>query len=146
MSFRDVASSEHRILCVDDEIIGTRVRGEILKEHGYSVVLYHCPLAVLRCDLSIFDLAVLDFQMPGLNGRELFLRMRALGARFPIVLLTGCVDALSYEERVLFARCLDKGMPIQRLLETIAEFLNPDQIPDWEREGNSEPPRYSSDR
>jgi CheY-like chemotaxis protein len=47
-----------------DEIIGTRIRGEILKEHGYSVALYNCPLAVLRCDLSIFDLAVLDFQMP----------------------------------------------------------------------------------
>ncbi len=121
----------YRILCVDDEIIGARIRGEILKEHGYSVVLYHCPLAVLRCDLSMFDLAVLDFQMPGLNGRELFLRMRALGARFPIVLLTGCVDALSYEERVLFARCLDKGMPIQRLLETIAEFLDPNHVPDW---------------
>ena len=121
---------KHRILCVDDEIIGTTMRGEILKEHGHSVVLYHCPLAVLRCDLSMFDLAVLDFQMPGLNGRELFLRMRALGARFPIVLLTGCVDALSYEDRVLFARCINKGTPIQRLLETIAEFLDPDQVPD----------------
>ena len=80
---------KHRILCVDDEIPGTRMRGEILREHGYSVVLYDCPLAALHCDLSMFDLAILDFQMPGLNGRELFLRMRALGARFPIVLLTG---------------------------------------------------------
>lgn len=131
MSFSNVALRKHRILCVDDEIVGTRMRGEILKEHGYSVVLYHCPLAVLRSDLSVFDLAVLDFQMPGLNGRELFLRMRALGARFPIVLLAGCIDALSHEERVLFARCLDKGMPIQHLLETIAEFLDPNQVPDW---------------
>jgi FixJ family two-component response regulator len=69
--------------------------------------------------------------MPGLNGRELFLRMRAFGARFPIVLLTGDMDALSYEERVLFARCLDKSTPIQHLLETIAEFLGPDQVPDF---------------
>ena len=121
---------KHRILCVDDDITGTAMRGEILKQHGYSVVLYHCPLAVLRCDLSVFDLAVLDFQMPGLNGRELFLRMRAVGARFPIVLLAGCADALSYEDRVLFARCIEKGMPIQRLLDTIAEFLDPDQVPD----------------
>ena len=141
-----MASSKHRILCVDDEIIGARMRGEILKEHGYSVVLYRCPLAVLRCDLSIFDLAILDFQMPGLNGRELLLRMRALGARFPIILLTGCLGALSCEDCVLFARCLDKGMPIWRLLETIAEFLDPNQVPDWEREGKSEPPRYPSDR
>jgi CheY-like chemotaxis protein len=116
---------KHRILCVDDDIVGTTLRGSILEGHGYTVVLYHCPLATLRCDLSMFDLAVLDFQMPGLNGRELFLRMRALGARFPIVLLTGCIDALSCEDRVLFARCLEKSRPIECLLETIAEFLEP---------------------
>ena len=61
-----VQINKHRILCVDDEIIGTRIRGEILREHGYSVVLYDCPLAVLHCDLSMLDLAILDFQMPGL--------------------------------------------------------------------------------
>ena len=118
-----VQPHKHRILCVDDEIRGTRMRGEILRERGYSVVLYHCPLAVLDCDLSLFDLAILDFEMPGLNGRELFLRMRALGARFPIVLLSGCLEALSHEDLRLFARCIDKGMPIHCLLNTIAEVL-----------------------
>jgi CheY-like chemotaxis protein len=125
------AQISKRILCVDDEIVATRLRGHILEEHGYSVVLYHCPLAALHCDLSVFDLAVLDFQMPGLNGRELFLRMRALGARFPMILLTGSVDALSYDDCVLFARCLDKSRPIKYLLEAIAGFLNPNQIPDF---------------
>ncbi|WP_263367874.1 response regulator [Edaphobacter bradus] len=131
MSTSPAQSRKHRILCVDDEIAGTRIRGQILEEHGYSVALYHYPLAVLQCDLSLFDLAVLDFQMPGLSGRDLLLRMRALGARFPVVLLTGAVDALSCEDRVLFARCIDKGRPIQHLLETIAEFLDPNQTPDY---------------
>src|SRR5215813_7925695 len=80
-------SCRYCILCVDDEIAGTRIRGQILEEHGYSVVLYHDPRAALACNLSMFALAVIDFQMPELNGRELFLRLRALGARFPIVLL-----------------------------------------------------------
>src|SRR5579863_752572 len=80
----------HRILCVDDDVLGTHMRAEILKEHGYSVVVFHSPLEATRCDLSMFDLAILDFEMPGLNGRELFLRIRATGVGFPIVLLTGC--------------------------------------------------------
>lgn len=121
-------SRKHHILCVDDEIDGTRIRGEILGEQGYSVVLYHCPLAALRCDFSLFDLAIVDFQMPELNGRELLLRMRALGARFPVVLLSGAVDDLSHEDRVLFARCIEKGRSIQHLLDTITEFLDPSQI------------------
>lgn len=121
----------HRILCVDDEIVGTQILGETLKERGYEVVLCHCPFAALRCDLSGFELAILDFQMPGLNGRELLLRWRALGARFPVVLLTVCLAALSHEDCVLFARCFDKNMPVQSLLETIAEFLDPSQPPDY---------------
>lgn len=73
--------------------------------------------------------------MPGLNGRELFLRMRALGAKFPILLLTGCLESLSNEDRVLFTRCLDKGTPIERLLDTLSNFLDPNEIPDWGQRG-----------
>jgi CheY-like chemotaxis protein len=131
LDIQAVQRRRYQILCVDDEIAGTQIRAEILEKHGYSVVRYHHPLPVLSCDLSVFALAVIDFQMPGLNGRELLLRMRALGARFPIVLLTGCVDLLSYEDRVLFSRCIDKGTPIKSLLDTIAECLDPNQVPDF---------------
>ena len=122
---------KQRILCVDDDVLGTTMRAEILKEHGFSVVVFHSPLEVTRCDLSAFNLAILDFEMPGLNGRELLLRIRAMGARFPIVLLTGCLAGLSHEDCVLFARCIDKSMPIHYLLNTIAEFLDPNQGPDY---------------
>jgi hypothetical protein len=57
--------------------------------------------------------------------------MRALGARFPILLLTGCPAVLSTEDRVLFSRCLDKGKPVKSLLEAVAEFLDPSQLPDY---------------
>jgi CheY-like chemotaxis protein len=79
----------------------------------------------------MFNLAILDFEMPALNGRELLLRIRAMGAKFPIMLLTGCVEALSQEDRVLFTRCINKGVPMHYLLDTIAEFLDPNQVPDY---------------
>jgi hypothetical protein len=44
------------------------------------------------------------------------------------VLLTGCVDALSCHDRVLFARCIDKAQHIKSLLDTIVEFLGSNQI------------------
>ncbi|WP_396127311.1 response regulator [Acidicapsa acidisoli] len=122
---------KQRILCVDDDVLGTTMRAEILEEHGFSVAVFHSPLEVTRCDLSAFNLAILDFEMPGLNGRELLLRIRAMGARFPIVLLTGCLAGLSHEDCILFARCIDKSMPIHYLLDTVAEFLDPMQGPDY---------------
>lgn len=69
--------------------------------------------------------------MPKLDGKELHLRMRALGARFPVVLLSGSPDALSYENRILFARCLDKARPIEHPLDTLTEVLNPNCIADF---------------
>jgi CheY-like chemotaxis protein len=122
---------KHRILCVDDDVLGTTMRAEILKEHGYSVVVFHSPLEATRFDLCMFNLAILDFEMPGLNGRELLLCIRGMGARFPIVLLTGCLEALSHEDCILCARCIDKTMPMHYVLDTIAEFLDQDQVPDY---------------
>jgi CheY-like chemotaxis protein len=122
---------KHHILCVDDDVLGANIRAEVLEENGYSVVVFHSPLEATRCDLSTFSLAILDFEMPGLNGRELLLRIRAMGARFPIVLLTGCLAGLSREDCVLFSRCIDKSMPIHHLLDTIEEFLDPNQGPDY---------------
>jgi hypothetical protein len=74
---------QKRILCVDDNVPELLLRGKILELQGYTVVLLSCPVQVLRYDLSIVDLAVLDFDMPGMNGKDLLLRMRALHARFP---------------------------------------------------------------
>lgn len=121
----------HHILFVDDDTVGLRVRGELFAELGNSVVLCDSPAAALRCDLSNVDIGVVDFHMPGLNGRELLLRLRAAGARFPIILLTGHIEVLDRENRVLFARCIDKGEPIQHLLDCISELLDPNQLPDY---------------
>lgn len=122
---------QKRILCVDDDVVELALRGKILELRGYSVALLSCPLQVSHCDLSTFDLAILDFEMPGMNGRELLLRMRALHARFPILLFSASASSLSPEESILFSRCLDKGVPVRHLLDVIASFLDPNEIPDF---------------
>ena len=125
--------TQKRILCVDDNVLELTLRGKILELQGYAVVLLRCPIQALRCDLSTFDLAILDFDMPGMNGRDLFLRMRALHARFPILLLSASASTLSPEDSVLFSKCLDKGQPVRHLLDVIAAFLDPNEIPDFGR-------------
>ena len=125
--------AQRRILCVDDNVLELTLRGKILELQGYSVVLLSCPIQASCSDLSTFDLAVLDFDMPGMNGRNLFLRMRARHARFPILLLSASASTLSPEDRVLFSQCLDKGEPVCHLLDVIAAFLDPNEIPDFGR-------------
>jgi DNA-binding response OmpR family regulator len=71
--------------------------------------------------------------MPGMNGRDLFLRMRALHARFPILLLSASASTLSPENRVLFSKYLDKGEAVRQVLDVVAAFLDPNEIPDFGR-------------
>jgi CheY-like chemotaxis protein len=97
---------------------------------GYAVVFLSCPIQALCCDLSTFDLAILDFDMPGMNGKDLFLRMRALHVGFPILLLSASASTLPPEDGVLFSKCLEKGGPVDYLLDVIAAFLDPNEIPD----------------
>ena len=125
--------TQKRILCVDDNVLELTLRGKILELQGYAVVLLSCPIQASRCDLSTFDLAILDLDMPGMNRRDLFMRIRALHARFPILLLSASASTLSPEDSVLFSKCLDKGQPVRHLLDVIAAFLDPNEIPDFGR-------------
>lgn len=42
--------------------------------------------------------------MPGMNGKYLLLRVKALHVRFPILLLSGAVHTMPPQSRVLFAK------------------------------------------
>ena len=76
-------------------------------------------------DVSKFRLAILDFDMPVLNGFQLLLRPRAARATFPIVLLSAMSWDLPNDMRIVFSSCLDKGEPIHLLLNTVRSYLTP---------------------
>jgi CheY-like chemotaxis protein len=116
-------SERYCILCVDDDVSGLEARAAVLEEEGYSVTAVSCPLRALEYDVSQFHLAILDFDMPALNGFQLLLRLRAAHASFPMVLLSGMSRELPNDMRIMFSSCHDKGEPIPILLNTIRSFL-----------------------
>ena len=123
-------SERYCILCVDDNVHCLEARAALLEEEGYSVTTVNCPLRALECDVTKFHLAVLDFDMPTLNGFQLVLRLRAAQASFPIVLLSGMSRDVPNNMPKVFSSCLDKGEPIPILLNTIRSLLtlSPDPL------------------
>ena len=123
-------SERYCILCVDDDVSGFEARATLLEEEGHSVTGVSCPLRAVEFDATKFHLAVLDFAMPALNGCQFLLRLRAAHASFPIVLLSGMSRDLPNNMRSVFSSCLDKGEPIDLLLNTIRFFLtlSPDPL------------------
>jgi CheY-like chemotaxis protein len=132
-------SPKYRILCVDDDLFGLESRAALFEEEGYSVTSVSCPLMALEHDMSRFHLAVLDFDMPVLNGFQLLLRLRAARATFPIVLLSGMSRQLPNDMRIMFSSCLDKGEPIHLLLDTVRSCLTSSSgPPEWQVIGSTD--------
>jgi CheY-like chemotaxis protein len=133
----DQSPRKYCILCVDDDLLGLETRAAVLEAAGYSVTAVCCPFKALDYEVSKFHLAIIDFDLPGLDGFQLFLRLRAAHASFPIVLLSGMIQDLPADIRRVFSSCLDKGEPIHHLLETINSYLTavPDPPECWELRG-----------
>jgi DNA-binding response OmpR family regulator len=74
---------------VEDEVSLARfVEVELITE-GYHVSVAHDVIAGLTlARVSSYDLAILDWMLPGLSGVELCRRLRGTGSKLPIILLT----------------------------------------------------------
>jgi FixJ family two-component response regulator len=86
--------SDHAIIgLVDDEPGMLRALSRLLRIKGFAVRTFESPEVFLAglADAHL-DCVVLDVAMPGLNGLELQVRLKDLGARLPIIFLTGQGD------------------------------------------------------
>ncbi len=108
---------------VDDDLASLHLRRAILERAGYQVISIDRAREALEQDLSVIDLIFLDYDMPEMNGRELFLRLRTARAICPIILLSGCLEEIPPEVRVLFSTCITKGTPVEEILTIVAAYL-----------------------
>jgi CheY-like chemotaxis protein len=112
------------VLCIDDELIGLKVRRMLLERAGYHV------LSALEGSegLEIFarepvQAVVLDFAMPGMNGAEVAARMRQLKPGVPILLLTAYLG-LPREVTSLGDVYMTKGEGAPVLLDKLDAMLS----------------------
>ena len=115
-----------RVLLVDDnrtnlEIVQTLVRGWGMRPHALTDP--RAAVALLRAG-EVFDLAVLDFNMPHLDGATLARELRALQPALPMILLSSSEGA--DEVHALFAARLHKPVRRRLLLETLLGVLGDD--------------------
>ncbi len=82
-----------RLLAVDDEEEITAILTEHFTSLGYEVdVATHGAAALVQAAARRPDAVLLDINMPGVTGVEVFDRLRALDRTVPIVMLTGNAD------------------------------------------------------
>lgn len=82
-----------RILVLDDDDLVSRVIERMLRRHGHEVVVADNPGHALRLTQDVdFDIAIVDFHMPGTTGVEVLEKLRAIQPRTLRILITGELD------------------------------------------------------
>lgn len=114
----------HLVLCVDDEVVGLRVRKILLERAGYQVLT--APDG--QSGLEIFaaepvEAVVLDYAMPGMHGGEVAMKMRQAKPGVPILLLSAYVG-LPDEVRSLVDVYMTKGEGAPALLSKLGSLLS----------------------
>jgi CheY-like chemotaxis protein len=107
------------ILCVDDEVVGLRVRCLLLEQAGYTVITAHNGQDALRLfESQPVDAVVLDYFMPGMHGAEVAARMRQTKPGVPILLLSAHVG-LAEQITPLVDRYMVKGEGVPLFLQNV---------------------------
>lgn len=69
-----------------------------------------------------FDLAILDYFMPGMQGNQVALRFRVIAPSLPILMITAYLEKLGDAERPVDA-VIGKPFAIEELRQAVAKLL-----------------------
>lgn len=116
-----------RVLVVDDEAALAQMVQTLLVEHNYQVAVADGPAAALSAFTrgAHFDLALVDLNMPVMDGARLANVMRNLQPDLRVILVTGSQDAKGTQEKAgQFAAVVAKPFTAETLLVAMDRALH----------------------
>jgi CheY-like chemotaxis protein len=114
-----------RVFYVDDNPKQSRMLACLLEECGFRVITVNEPAAALAlCKQTSFDLALLDYDMPGITGSQLAEEIKFLLPDVPVVLISG-YTALPATELLFVDAHFGFGTALDDLLWTMRILAQP---------------------
>jgi two-component system cell cycle response regulator DivK len=117
-----------RILVVEDDEKSRKLLCDVLDFHGYEVVAVESgEQGLAEAIARAPDAALLDIQLPGINGFEVIAALRAggVGERLPVIAVTASV--MDQDRRRIFSAGFDayiaKPVNIRQLIDTLQRLL-----------------------
>ena len=109
-----------KILCIDDNTHGLTARRMLLEGVGHKVVVARGGREGLeKFKGEPFDLVIVDYVMPQMNGGEVVRQLKAASPGTPVILLSGYAETLALEENVREADCV-----VKKGTREVAEMTN----------------------
>ena len=122
-----MATNSPRVLIVDDEPDTCENLSDILTDVGYQVDTAHDGFSALKLvEQNTYDAALLDLRMPGMDGLELYRRIREISAGTVAIVVTAYASS-DTAQAVLSAgawKIMSKPVNIDSLLQMVAAALD----------------------
>ncbi len=91
--FTSVLAPQRLLLVEDDPTVAEVVSG-LLAARGHRVIhAAHALAALTEVAANVFDVALLDLDLPGMDGLALARQLRAFGHTMPLIAVTARADA-----------------------------------------------------
>src|SRR5215475_2640840 len=120
---KDLSSSMKNplVLCVDDDEGIRGFYGTLLEYGGYDVLSAgngQQALDLFHSTDQAVDVAIVDYELPGMNGFELAVRLKLRQPRLPILMISALTPEV--EEMSPFVdAAIEKGAPNREILEQL---------------------------
>jgi CheY-like chemotaxis protein len=114
-------SPRGRVLCVDDDQQVLSVTKDLLEWNGYEVEAVANGEAAIAKLPQQFDLLILDYNLPDINGDIVAEHWKREHPSIPILMVTGCIDLPAHALDNV-NRYLTKGGKTQMFLGVISEL------------------------
>lgn len=125
-----VQAKKYRVMIVDDEQDITTVFKIGLENNQFIVTTFNDPLEALsKFKPRLYDLLILDIRMPGMNGFQLYRKIRDIDSKVKVCFLTAFDESRS-ELRTSFpfleeVKCyLKKPITVRDLVKRLADLAN----------------------
>jgi len=114
------------ILIVDDDADAGEMMSKLLSACGFQADVARDGFKALElAEDKQFGIAIIDYRMPGMNGVELFRRLREMRPDLAAVFLTGypTIDVVYPAIEAGIIRVLSKPADFQELVPILEEYL-----------------------
>lgn len=115
-----------RILVVDDEVDTGANLSDILHDLGYKVdVAYDGPSAIELVKQNAYDVALLDLKMPGMDGLELYRRIKQMQSGTVAIVVTAYASGSTASDALAAGawQIVSKPVDLTKLLGMVDEVV-----------------------
>ena len=119
-----VVAAKKRILVVDDDPQIRESLGKVLRTEGYDVLLAADGQEGIEIfDRRRIDLVLLDINLPGNGGWEVFGALTSSNPFLPVIIITGREDQQDLAILAGVGALMEKPLDVPLLVKTIAELI-----------------------